>query len=89
MASPGGSRMSNLQVLAKRCPVMGKALAVQSARTGNTALAGAFGGVRAYHAKVGDRAKFHSGTSKEARVETVREKHCKAHKVNCEDYKTK
>ncbi|KAA8643105.1 hypothetical protein EYZ11_004999 [Aspergillus tanneri] len=30
--SPGGGTMSNLQVLARRCPVMSKALAVQSAR---------------------------------------------------------
>lgn len=67
-ASRGGSRMSNLQVLAGRCPIMGKALAMQSARSGNAALAGAFGGVRAYHAKV-DRAKFHSAASKEAQVD--------------------
>jgi 5-aminolevulinate synthase len=60
--------MSNLQVLGRRCPIMGKALAVQSARSGNTALAGAFGGVRAYQTKV-DRAKFHSGASKEAQVD--------------------
>src|SRR5438270_13158106 len=63
--SPGGGSMSNLQVLARRCPIMGKALAVQSARSGNTALAGAFGGVRAYHSKVG-RAKLHTSSSKEA-----------------------
>jgi hypothetical protein len=31
-ASPGGGTMSNLQRLARRCPVMSKALAVQSAR---------------------------------------------------------
>ncbi|CDM35806.1 hypothetical protein DTO013E5_9215 [Penicillium roqueforti] len=30
--SPGGGTMSNLQVLGRRCPVMSKALAVQSAR---------------------------------------------------------
>ncbi|RAH68259.1 5-aminolevulinic acid synthase HemA [Aspergillus aculeatinus CBS 121060] len=34
--SPGGGTMSNLQVLARRCPVMSKALAVQSARLANT-----------------------------------------------------
>ncbi|KIV99676.1 5-aminolevulinic acid synthase [Verruconis gallopava] len=67
-ASPGGSRMSNLQLLGRRCPIMGKALAIQSARSGNAALAGAFGGVRAYHAKV-DRAKFHSAATKEAQVD--------------------
>jgi 5-aminolevulinate synthase len=68
--------MSNLQVLARRCPVMGKALTVQSARTGNSALAGAFGGVRAYHTRV-DRAKLHTSTPKEAQavgIEDVRSK---------------
>ncbi|GAB1212093.1 hypothetical protein ATERTT37_001220 [Aspergillus terreus] len=34
--SPGGGTMSNLQVLARRCPVMSKALAVQSARMAST-----------------------------------------------------
>lgn len=31
-ASPGGGTMSNIQVIARRCPVMSKALAVQTAR---------------------------------------------------------
>ncbi|KGO75839.1 Aminotransferase, class I/classII [Penicillium italicum] len=35
-ASPGGGTMSNLQVLGRRCPVMSKALAVQSARLSGT-----------------------------------------------------
>ncbi|KAF2657393.1 delta-aminolevulinic acid synthase [Lophiostoma macrostomum CBS 122681] len=65
--SPGAGSMSNLQVLAKRCPIMGKALAVQSARSGNIALAGAFGGVRAYHSRV-DRAKLHTSTPKTAQA---------------------
>lgn len=68
--------MSNLQVLAKRCPIMGKALAVQSARSGNSALAGAFGGVRAYHSRV-DRAKLHTSAPKTAQavdIETLRSK---------------
>jgi 5-aminolevulinate synthase len=69
-ASPGGGRMSNLQVLARRCPVMGKALAVQSSHSGNAALAGAYGGVRAYHSKV-DRAQFHSVAPKEAQAVDV------------------
>lgn len=34
--STGGGTMSNLQVLARRCPVMSKALAVQSARMNET-----------------------------------------------------
>ncbi|KAF2273824.1 5-aminolevulinate synthase-like protein [Westerdykella ornata] len=65
--SPGAGSMSNLQVLARRCPIMGKALAVQSARTGHSALAGVFGGARAYHSRVG-RAKLHTSTAKEARA---------------------
>lgn len=55
---------------------MGKALAVQSARSGNSALAGAFGGVRAYHARV-NRAKLHTSTPKEAQavdIENLRPK---------------
>lgn len=50
--------MSNLQVLAKRCPVMGKALTVQTAR-----LAGTFGG-RAYNSK----AKLHTTRAREATI---------------------
>lgn len=72
--SPGGGSMSNLQVLARRCPIMGKALAVQTARNGNNALAGAFGGVRAYHTRV-NRARLHTTASKEAQavdIETLR-----------------
>ena len=51
--SPGGGTMSNLQVLARRCPVMGKALAVQMAKTkaGTCGLGGTFGGTRAYKSK--------------------------------------
>src|SRR6201992_4102607 len=52
-ASPGGGRMSNLQVLARRCPVMGKAIAVQSSRH-STTLGGVYGGasaVKAYHTR--------------------------------------
>lgn len=35
-SSPGGGTMTNLQVLARRCPVMSKALAVQSSRMSGT-----------------------------------------------------
>lgn len=55
---------------------MGKALTVQSARIGNHALAGAFGGVRAYHTRV-SRAKLHTSTPKEAQavdIENLRAK---------------
>ncbi|GAB7362355.1 hypothetical protein MBLNU230_g2681t1 [Neophaeotheca triangularis] len=73
-AAPGGGAMSNLQLIARRCPVMGKALSVQSARTGNAALSGAFGGARAYHAKVphARAAKLHTTAPKEAQVDEVR-----------------
>jgi len=67
--------MSNLQIIARRCPVMGKALTVQSARNGsssvNNALAGAFGGCRAYHAKV-PRANLHTTRPKEAQAVDLR-----------------
>lgn len=67
-ASPGGGRMSNLQVLARRCPVMGKALAVQSARYGH-AMAAVYG-AKHYHGKP-DRAGFHTASSKEAQAVDV------------------
>lgn len=66
-ASVGGGKMSNLQVLGRRCPVMGKALAVQSARLSNVNLAGTFGGARAYHSKV-SRNHIHTSTDKKARA---------------------
>ena len=75
--APGGGAMSNLQLIARRCPVMGKALALssarvggaQSARIGNAALVGAFGGPRAYHAgSKPPRANLHTTASKEAQA---------------------
>ena len=59
--------MTNLQVLAKRCPIMGKAMAVQSARGGKNALGGAFGGTRAYGS---GKAKIHTTRAKMATVDT-------------------
>ena len=56
--------MSNLQVLARRCPVMGKAMAVQSAKTGQCGLNGVFGGTRAY----GGKAKIHTTGKQHASV---------------------
>ena len=56
--------MSNLQVLARRCPVMGKAMKVQAAKTGTNPLSGVFGGVRAY----GGKAKIHTSRPQKASV---------------------
>lgn len=56
--------MSNLQVLARRCPVMGKAMAVQTAKSGKCGLNGVFGGVRAY----GGKAKIHTSRAHQASV---------------------
>jgi 5-aminolevulinate synthase len=52
---------------------MGKALAVQSTRHANPALAGGYGGMRSYHRKAekADRAKFHSAAIKEAQAVDV------------------
>ncbi|KZF22549.1 5-aminolevulinate synthase-like protein [Xylona heveae TC161] len=65
--SPGGGAISNLQVLARRCPVMGKALAVQSARTGSFGLGGVYGGSKAYTG----RARLHTTRAKDARAVDV------------------
>lgn len=56
--------MSNLQVLARRCPVMGKAMTVQSVKNNNNVLNGVFGGVRAY----GGKAKIHTSRAQQANV---------------------
>lgn len=64
--SPCGGTMSKLQVYAHRCPVMGKALAVQSSQYA------ALSGIRAFsvNGKPG-RAGLHTSRTKEARaVET-------------------
>ncbi|KAJ5619434.1 hypothetical protein N7510_003418 [Penicillium lagena] len=72
--SPGGGTMSNLQVLARRCPVMSKALAVQSSRMGGTkrftSYAAGVGGIkpfcpagkRALHTTGGHPASLAPGT---------------------------
>ncbi|KAH7023646.1 pyridoxal phosphate-dependent transferase [Ilyonectria destructans] len=64
-ASPCGGTMSKLQLLGHRCPVMGKAMAVQSAKHGAAAAAGfrAFSG----NAKTG-KAKIHTSRQQEARA---------------------
>jgi 5-aminolevulinate synthase len=82
-ASPGGGSMSNLQTIARRCPVMGKAMAVQTAKQGKMGFAG-LGGIRGFSGtgKIGAGAKMnasapaaapaakkmlHTSASKEAR----------------------
>ncbi len=62
-ASPCGGTMSKLQTYAHRCPVMGKALAVQSSKYG------AVSGIRAFsgQGKQG-RAALHTSRTKEARA---------------------
>ncbi|KAG0652347.1 Delta-aminolevulinate synthase [Hyphodiscus hymeniophilus] len=70
-ASPGGGSMSNLQTIARRCPIMGKALAVQTAKTGKVGLGGvaALGAIRAFSGKVNSgKAKLHTSRSHEARA---------------------
>ncbi|KAL9612421.1 MAG: hypothetical protein Q9167_002969 [Letrouitia subvulpina] len=61
--------MSNLQVLARRCPMMGKAMAVQSAKYRNSALSGVFGGVRGYGTWSGGKAKLHTSRVNRATVD--------------------
>lgn len=58
--------MSNLQVLGRRCPVMGKAMAIQTAKTGHAGLGGVFGGTRAYRSK----ANLHTSRIRQATVDT-------------------
>ncbi|KAI1505603.1 5-aminolevulinate synthase precursor [Biscogniauxia marginata] len=71
-ASQCGGTISKLQLLGQRCPVMGKALAVQSARVGcKTGMAGtaAVSGLRNFsgHSRPG-KAKIHTSRSHEARA---------------------
>lgn len=71
--------MSNLQVLARRCPVMGKAMNAQAAKTGTNPLSGVFGGARAY----GRKAKIHTSSPQKASVasDMLRdESHGRSHK---------
>ncbi|TVY87854.1 5-aminolevulinate synthase, mitochondrial [Lachnellula willkommii] len=69
-ASPCGGSMSNLQTIARRCPVMGQALAVQTAKSSKMGLGGvaALGAIRAFTGKAGSgKAKIHTTRSQEAR----------------------
>ncbi|KAH6624906.1 pyridoxal phosphate-dependent transferase [Chaetomium sp. MPI-SDFR-AT-0129] len=71
--SPCGGTMSKLQVLARRCPVMGKAMAVQSARMGHTAAGfpsvAAKAGMATFHGHVkAGKAKLHTTRPQEAQA---------------------
>ncbi|OBT99476.1 mitochondrial 5-aminolevulinate synthase [Pseudogymnoascus verrucosus] len=70
-ASPGGGSMSNLQTIARRCPVMGSAMAVQSAKTGGNVAFGAIAalkGIRGFSGKASTgKAKLHTSSAHEAR----------------------
>ncbi|KAI5863114.1 tetrapyrrole biosynthesis, 5-aminolevulinic acid synthase [Durotheca rogersii] len=69
--SPCGGTISKLQLLGQRCPVMGKALAIQSARVGRTSVTcpAAVAGIRGFSgpAKPG-KARIHTSRCHEART---------------------
>ncbi|RDL35437.1 5-aminolevulinate synthase, mitochondrial [Venustampulla echinocandica] len=70
-ASPCGGSMSNLQTIARRCPVMGKAMAVQTAKSGKVGLGGvaALGAIRAFTGKsAAAKARIHTSGAREART---------------------
>ncbi|RYO91899.1 hypothetical protein DL764_008225 [Monosporascus ibericus] len=69
--SPCGGTISKLQLLGQRCPVMGKALAIQSARVGRTGTVGtaSVAGLRNYSGQSkGAKAKIHTSRHNEARA---------------------
>lgn len=76
--SPCGGTISKLQLLGQRCPVMGKALAIQSARVGKTGMARTattattattVTGLRNYSGQSkGGKAKIHTSRHREARA---------------------
>ncbi|KAJ9150711.1 5-aminolevulinate synthase [Pleurostoma richardsiae] len=70
-ASSCGGTISKLQLLGQRCPVMGKALAVQSAKFGRSGMAGpvhvAALSTLPAHGKAG-KAKLHTSRAQEARA---------------------
>ncbi|RYP27105.1 hypothetical protein DL767_007802 [Monosporascus sp. MG133] len=70
-ASPCGGTISKLQLLGQRCPVMGKALAIQSAKVGRTGMVGtaSVAGLRNYSGQSkGGKAKIHTSRHNEARA---------------------
>lgn len=67
-SSPCGGTMSKLQLLAHRCPVMGKALAVQSAKFGVAGLSTHSVAAGHHAARLGKPRGLHSSRSQEARA---------------------
>ena len=72
-SSPCGGTISKLQLLGQRCPVMGKALAVQSARFGRCPLPGSAATAARLSTIAGGqgkggKAKLHTSRSNEARA---------------------
>ncbi|KAK4177059.1 putative mitochondrial 5-aminolevulinate synthase precursor [Triangularia setosa] len=68
--SPCGGTISKLQTLARRCPVMGKAMAVQSARIGHAGIPGVAGraiSTVSAHGKT-SKAKIHTSGAQEAQA---------------------
>lgn len=69
-ASSGGGSMSNLQTIARRCPVMGKAMAIQTAKgsSGRRSAWPPLMGARGFSGKASaGKAKLHTSSSQEAR----------------------
>lgn len=70
VSSHCGGSMSNLQLLANRCPIMSKAIAVRSAHHGRSPMAprSAVAGIRAFnsHSKT-PQAKIHTSRAENAR----------------------
>ena len=67
--SPGGGTITNLQFIARRCPVMSKALAVQSARVRTAGLATSSAKAGAFKSIVAK--KLHTSAERKANVDTT------------------
>lgn len=65
-SSPGGGTISNLQVIARRCPIMSKALAVQSSRLAGGFVAPGRGGKRGLHTTAMRQASVRTEVNKKA-----------------------
>lgn len=65
-ASPGGGSMSNLQAIARRCPIMAPAMSLQSAKLGRAGMSGVHG-LRASHSKAG-KVNMHTSSAQKAQA---------------------